>query len=74
MKILSDFNPKGNRARYLVRGIFMSEMAFGDADQQAFIEAELERLTGCGEEVVAILPDREDFLVVLKVSASGGAG
>lgn len=64
---LSNFRPKGESARYIVKTILISELPDWNADQQAFVEDELARLTANGEEVVSILPDHGDLLVVLKV-------
>ena len=70
---LSNFRPRGESVRYLVKILPMSELPSWNTDPQAFIEDELARLTARGEEVVSILPDHDDLMVVLKVSAQGGA-
>jgi len=60
---LSKFNPKAKSVRYLVR-CFSPSVSH---DYMAELERELERLTADGAEIVSILPDRDDFMVVLKV-------
>lgn len=69
---LSNFQPRGESVRYLVKILPMSELPSWNTDPQAFIEDELARLTAHGEEVVSILPDHDDLLVVLKAPDSGG--
>ena len=70
---ISNFSPKNESVRYLVKSILLSELPDWDADQQAFIEGELERLTAGGEEVVSVIRDHEDLWVVLKAPAGGVA-
>ncbi len=63
---LSKSSPKNNHIRYLTKIIVMDEMPVWDTDPQNFIEVELNRMTADGAEVVSVIPDHEDYMVVLR--------
>ncbi len=61
------------RFKYLVKWVLLSERAAWEcSSEDAFIEAELAKLTGNGEELIAVLKDEMgDLQVILKVPATG---
>ena len=69
---LSNFRPRGESVRYLVKIILLSELPPWNFDPQTFIEDELARLTADGEELISVLPDHDDLMVILRVTAPGG--
>ena len=69
---LSNFRPRGESVRYLVKIILLSELPPWNSDPQTFIEDELASLTADGEELISVLPDHDDLMVILRVTAQGG--
>ena len=70
-------SPRGKRtSRHLVKLLDMVERPSGlsNLSTEEYIETCLDKMTEGGEQVISIIPDGEDFLVVLAVPVTGGAG
>ncbi len=66
----------GRKFRHLVKVLPMEERPSGlpNLSTEEYIETCLDKMTEGGEQVISILPDGEDFLVVLAIPVAGDSG